>query len=95
MKITFSARHFTASDKLQSFAVGEMKHLKRYFDGSLAGEIILEESGNLKVVEMRINALGKLLPVRMEGNDFYKIIPRAVAKLEKQLKSQKSKVYGR
>ena len=95
MKITFAARHFTASDKLQAFATRELEHLQRYFNGDLAGDIILEESGSLKTVEMRINMLGKLLPVRVEGNDFYKIIPKAVDKLEKQLKAQKSKKYNR
>ena len=95
MKVTFSARHFDASDKLQEFAKGELMRLKKYFEGTLYGEVILEESGSLKVVDMRLNALGKLLPARVEGTDFYKIIPKAVEKIEKQLKAAKSKTYRR
>ncbi len=93
MKVTFSARHFEASEKLQEFAKNEIHRLKRYFDGTLTGTVILEKNDNLKIVELRLNALGKLLPARMEGSDFYKIIPKAVDKLERQLKSTKSKVY--
>lgn len=95
MKVTFSARHFEASEKLQQFAVSELNRLDKYFDGALSGEVVLEENANLKAAEMRLNMLGKVLPVRMEGSDFYKIIPRAVDKLEKQLKSQKSKLQSR
>ena len=95
MKITFAARHFEATDKLQSFAMQELERLSRYFNGDLSGEIILEENGGLKVTEMRLNMVGKVLPVKIEGDDFYKTVPRAVDKLEKQLKAQKAKLRRR
>jgi ribosomal subunit interface protein len=95
MKITFAARHFEASDKLQSFATTELERLSRYFNGSLTGDLILEENGSLKAAEMRLNMVGKILPVRVEGDDFYKIVPKAVDKLEKQLKAQKARLKRR
>lgn len=91
MKITFSARHFEPSEKLQKFAQDELSTLEKYFSGDLTGEIMLNQNGNLKEVEMRIHALGKVLPSKVDGDDFYKIIPAAVTKLEKQLKAEKSK----
>lgn len=94
MKVTFSARHFEASDKLQKFAKDELLNLSKYFGGSVSGKVILEENGNLKAVELRLNVLGRILPSRVEGDDFYKIIPKAVEKVEKQLKSTKSKLYN-
>lgn len=95
MKTTLSARRFNPSEKLREFAIKEINKLEKYFGGDISSEIILEENGNLKVVDIRLNALGKTFKTRVEDSDFYKIIPKAVNKLEKQLKSRKSKVYSR
>ena len=95
MKINFAARHFEPTEKLQTFATKEMERLSRYFDGPMHGDLVLEENGDLKVAEMRLNMAGRILPVKVEGTDFYKIVPKAVEKLEKQLKAQKSKLISR
>jgi putative sigma-54 modulation protein len=95
MKITFSARHFEASANLQEFATGEIRRLKKYFDGILHAEVVLEEHSTNKLVEIRVNMLGKTLTSKIEDSDFYKIIPKAVDKLEKQIKTTKSKVMSR
>jgi putative sigma-54 modulation protein len=95
MKITFSARHFEASEKLKDFATTELSRLKKYFDGVLLGEVVLEEQGGIKRAEIRIKMLGKTLPAKTEGEDFYKIIPKAIDKLEAQIKSTKSKAFSR
>jgi len=93
LKITFSARHFEATDKLREFATEEIKSLKKYFDGVLNAEVVLE--GTQKEVEIRISMLGKVLTAKVQGDDFYKIIPKAVEKLEAQIKSTKSKIQNR
>lgn len=95
MKITFSARHFEASEKLQAFTTDEIRRLKKYFDGVLHADVVLEENGALKQVELRINMLGRLLPAKVEGSDFYKLIPKAVDKIETQVKTTKAKAFGR
>ncbi len=95
MKTTISARHFEASEKLQKFANEELLALEKHFDGNLTAQLILDETGNLKTVELRVTALSKMLPAKVEGSDFYKLIPKAVEKVVKQLKSVKSKVTGR
>ncbi|MBM3328239.1 MAG: ribosome-associated translation inhibitor RaiA [Calditrichaeota bacterium] len=93
MKVTISARHFEASDKLQTFAVREVERLRKFFDGQATAEAILEENGSQKSVELRLTMLGKLLPARVEGADFYAIIPQAVEKIARQVKATKEKVY--
>ncbi len=95
MKITFSARHFDPTPKLQSFAIEEISKIEKHLKGHSTCEVVLEESGNLKVVDIRLNALSKVFKARVEDNDFYKIIPKAVNKLEKQFKSEKSKARSR
>lgn len=95
MNITFSARHFDASDKLKDFATAEIKRLKKYYDNVMNIDVVLEESASNKSVEIRVSILGKVLTAKMEDNDFYKIIPKAVDKLETQIKTAKAKAYGR
>ena len=95
MKITLAVRHFDASQKLKDFASKELKRINKYFEGKINGNIILEENGNNKTVEMRISAFGKFFVSNNDGNDFYKIIPKTVDKIESQLKSAKSKAFGR
>lgn len=95
MKLTFSARHFEPTEKLQNFALKEVNKIRKYMSGDITGDVILEESRNRKIVDIRLNAMGKVFKSRLEDSDFYKIIPRAVDKLEKQLKVRKSKVYNR
>ena len=95
MKVTIAARHFDASQKLKDFAFAELAKLNKYFDGKIKGDIILEENANVKKVDMRVTAFGKIFVSNIDGNDFYKIIPKTVDKLENQLKSAKSKAFGR
>ncbi|NQU06218.1 MAG: ribosome-associated translation inhibitor RaiA [Calditrichaeota bacterium] len=95
MEITISTRRFEPTEKLLAYANKEIDKLGRYFDGDLSGTVMLDESGNRKIVEARITALGKVMTVQLEGNDLYKLIPKAVDKLASQLKSHKSKIRGR
>ena len=95
MEITISTRRFEPTEKLLAYANKEIDKLSRYFDGDLSGTVMLDESGNRKIVEARITALGKVMTVQLEGNDLYKLIPKAVDKLSRQLKSHKSKIRGR
>lgn len=95
MKITFSARHFEASSELKNFTTEQIRQLKKYYDGVLHGEVVLEENGHSKLVEVRITMLGKTLPAKVEGNDFLKLVPKAVEKIEAQIKSTKAKATER
>ncbi|MCF7811720.1 ribosome-associated translation inhibitor RaiA [bacterium] len=95
MEITVSTKRFEPTEKLLAFTSNEIEKLKRYFDGDISGTVILEESGNRKIIEVRIKALGKVMTAQHEGDDFFKVIPKAADKLVRQLKSQKSKIRGR
>ncbi len=95
MKITFSARHFDATEKLQNFAKKEVDGLGKYADNIKHSEIILEQNDNLKSADIRLNAFGSSFISKVEGDDFYKVIPKCVEKIRKQLKAKKSKVLSR
>ena len=95
MKITFSARHFEASDKLKDFATEEIRRLKKYFDNVMNVDVVLVESGTNKSVEIRVKMLGKILTSKIEDADFYKMIPKVIDKLEAQMRTAKAKAAGR
>lgn len=95
MRINVSARHFKASNKLQEFAANEVMRLKKFFDNITDGEIILDWQKGSKSSEIILNVNGIRLTATEASNDFYKCIPKAVDKLESQLRRYKGKLYKR
>ena len=95
MHINVSARHFKASNKLQEFAANEVMRLKKFFDNITDGEIILDWQKGSKSSEIILNVNGTRLTATEASNDFYKCIPKAVDKLESQLRRYKGKLYKR
>ncbi len=93
MRVSVSARHFKASDKLQQFATTEVMRLKKYFDHILDGEIVLSWQKGSKTSEINLNVNGTKLTATDASDDFYKSIPRTVEKLERQLRKYKGKLY--
>ena len=93
MRISVSARHFKASDKLQQFATTEVSRLKKYFDHILDGEVVLSWQKSNKVSEISLNVNGTKMTATEVSDDFYKSIPRTVDKLERQLRKHKGKLY--
>lgn len=93
MRVSVSARHFKASDKLQQFATTEVMRLKKYFDHILDGEIVLSWQKGNKTSEINLNVNGTKLTATDASDDFYKSIPRTVEKLERQLRKYKGKLY--
>jgi len=95
VKITYSARHFEATDKLKDFTTEEIKRLKKYHENVLYVDVVLEEAGTNKIAEIRLKVQGKLITSKGEGPDFYKVIPKIVDKLEAQMRTAKDKANSR
>ncbi|MFH1861376.1 MAG: ribosome-associated translation inhibitor RaiA [bacterium] len=95
MRVSVSARHFKASDKLQEFATQEVMRLQKFFDNIIDGEIILSWQKGNKTSEIILNVNGTKLTAAEASNDFYKCIPRTVDKLESQLRRFKGKLYSK
>jgi putative sigma-54 modulation protein len=93
MRVSISARHFKASEKLQEFATNEVMRLQKYFDNITDGEVVLSWQRSNKSSEINLNVNGTKLTAAEASDDFYKCIPKAVDKLERQLKRYKGKLY--
>ncbi len=94
MRITFTARHFKSSERLKEHAIAQVEKLKRYYDGILDIEIILDYIKQQQVAEIIAKVYGTRLTVVEKSEDMYKSIDLAVDKLERQLKRYKGKLRG-
>jgi len=97
MRISLTARHYKASEKLKDFAHAEVRRLKKYYDGIIDCEIILDyekPSKSLQIAEIAIKVYGQRLVAREKTEDIYKSIRQAVDKLERQVKKYKEKLRG-
>ena len=91
MRITITARHSKASDKLKEFAEKEVRRLKKYYDGIIDCEIILDYVKINQIAEINIGVYGTVLNSVVQSDDIYKSIDEAVTKLERQLEKYKEK----
>ena len=91
MRITITARHSKAPEELKEYAEKEVKKLKKYYDGIIDCEIILDYVKNIKIVEINISVYGTVLNSVVENKDIYKSIDEAVNKLERRIIKYKEK----
>ncbi|HEX9654343.1 MAG TPA: ribosome-associated translation inhibitor RaiA [bacterium] len=92
MQITFTARHFKATDRLKAYCEKRVSRLKRYYDGIIECEIILDYEKLNQIAEMAIKVYGQRLVAVEKSEDIFKSIDRAVDKLERQVKKYKEKL---
>ncbi len=91
MRIEFTARHFKPSQRLKEFAQEEVQRLKKYYDGIIETEIILDYERQDQIAEIIIKVNGQRMTVVERTDDMYKSISFAVDKLERKLRRYKEK----
>jgi len=95
MQVTFTARHFKASEPLKTYAEKEVARLERYMDGIVGCEIILTQERSQYIADITVKTRFARLTVKEITDDFFKSIDQAVDKLERQIKKQKKKFRNR
>lgn len=94
MNVTFTARHFSASQSLQEFADENVQKLTRFYDDIKDCDIVVEPHGdpeNPQKVEIKVNVPGKLLTVSEASETYEAAIHKAVDVLSRQLRKYKEK----
>jgi len=94
MRITITARHFRLSDELKNFAEKEVYRLKKYYDGIIDVEIILNWEKKYRLAEIKISVYGTVLSAHVRSEEMSKSIVLAVDKLERQIKKYKERLKG-
>ncbi len=97
MNVQFTARHFKAHEGLKQYALSQVSTLKKYYDGILNGNVVLQFEKNresVKIAEINLAVFGTNLVAVEKSEDFYKSIDAAIDKLERQLQKYKDKRRG-
>ncbi len=98
MNIQITSRKFRAKDSLKDYVKNELQTLKKINDDILDANVILSFThlkDSIKTVEVQLKIPGKVLTAKDESDDFKKSVTKVVHKLEKQLKTVKSKRLAR
>ena len=92
MQITFTARHFKATESLKKYIDTEVERLQKFFDGIVDCDVVLEKERNNHIADISLKISNGVLAVKESSDDFYKSIDLAVGKLERQIKKYKGKI---
>lgn len=92
MQVIVSARHFEVTDELRGVVESRFGKLTRFEPRLSRAEVALLEEKNRCEVEARVSVdRAGILHARGEAPDFRTAVDRAVDRLERQLKKQRSR----
>ena len=94
MNVQITSRKFKAKDSLKSEITEQLKSLEKYNDDILDANVILSYThlkDSIKTIEIVLNIPGKSLSATETSDDFSKALSKTIHKLERQLKTLKSK----
>lgn len=94
MKVLFTARHFTASQRLQAFAEESVNKLSKFHDGIQDCSITLEpfeDPATPQKVEMNLRIPGSILHASEAAESYEIAIGKAIDNLKRQIIKHKEK----
>lgn len=97
MRISITARHFKAPDRLRKYAEVELYRLEKFYDGIVDCTIVMDyvkANHSKHSVEIHLNVYGQTMQVSEMSEDMYKSIDKAVSKLERKLQKYKARIRG-
>ncbi len=94
MRINITARHFKLSDPLKEFIEKEVRRLKKYYNGIIDAEVIVDAEKKFRLIEIKINVYGTILTAHESAEEIQVGVREAVDKLERQLIKYKEKLRG-
>lgn len=94
MRINITARHFKLSDTLKEFIEKEVWRFKKYYDGIIDVEVIIDAEKKFRIIEIKIKVYGTTLTAHQSAEEIQLGVRETVDKLERQLIKYKSKLRG-
>ena len=94
MNIQITSRKFKAKESLKSEITEQLNSLNKFNDEILDANVILSYlhlKDSIKTVEINLGIPGKIFTAEETSDDFSKALTKTITKLEKQLKTLKSK----
>lgn len=97
MNISFTSRHFDASDTLKEFCIDSVDKLEQFYDRIVSCDIVLQPSADVKLsqrAELIIKVPKKVITVSEKAESYEKAISVAVDVASRQLKRYKQKLQS-
>ena len=94
MNIQITSRKFKAKESLKSEIKKQLSSLTKYNDDILDANVILSythQKDSIKTVEINLAVPGKTFSAEETSDEYGKALSKTITKLEKQLKTLKSK----
>ncbi|WP_291648646.1 ribosome-associated translation inhibitor RaiA [Clostridium sp.] len=95
MRVSVIAKNTTATPALKEMVEKKLSKVKRYFDPEVEAKTTLSVQKNKQKVEITIPFNGIILRAEESTEDMYKSIDLVVAKLERQIRKQRTKLSRR
>lgn len=92
MNLNITFRHVEPSQSLKQHAREKVERLKKYFDGEVAGHVILGQEKIRHFAEVTLQANGFCVNAKEKNSDFFTAIDNVADKLERQLIRYKEKL---
>ncbi|MEP1150439.1 MAG: ribosome-associated translation inhibitor RaiA [Balneola sp.] len=97
MNISFTSRHFDASENLKEFSKGSVEKLEQFYDRIVSCDIVLEPTSDPKKpqkAELIIKVPQKVIAVNEKAESYEKAVSVAVDIATRQLKRYKQKLQA-
>lgn len=97
MNISFTSRHFDASDNLKNFCIDSVDKLEQFYDRIVSCDIVLQPSADPQLsqkAELIIKVPKKVITVNEKAESYEKAISIAVDVAARQLKRYKQKLQS-
>ena len=98
MKVSFTARHFTASNDLKEYCNQAVQKLNNFFDHITSCDVILEpasSSENPQKAEINVHVPSKVLTVSVAATTYERAVHDGIENLSRQLKRYKQKRFAK
>lgn len=98
MNISFTARHFNASDRLQAFALESVSKISKFYDGIIDCDIIMspnESHEEPQQVELTVKVAGITLNASESAATYEQAMNKAVDNMKRQLVRYKEKRFAK
>lgn len=92
MQTQITARHFTASPALRTYAAERLDRLKKYYDGITDAHVILDNEALEKAAEITLGVYRQRLTAQDTATTHEEAIDGCIEHLRRQLKRYKAKL---
>lgn len=95
MRIEFTCRNYTATEKLKDIVTRKVEKLDKFFEDDTVVKVILKKTADREKMEITIVVPGGLIRAEVSEGNMYKNIDLAVPKLEKQIIRHHDKIKSK